>query len=119
MDIDLTKLTEAELIELNRRIIGRIKQLRQSRVNASMAVFNLGDRVSFTPTGEPEVTGTVVRLNRKSVTVVTAEGMQWRVAPSLLTKVAGAEQLEGLSVEKLQGSLLELVELQGRERGKA
>ena len=66
MDIDLTQLTEAELVALNHRVVERIKLLRQSRSNVSMARFNLGDRVSFQPECGHVVVGTVVRLNQKS-----------------------------------------------------
>jgi hypothetical protein len=89
MDVDLTRLTEAELVALNQRVVERIKVLRQRRYHASMAVFDVGDRVSFRPELGREVVGTVVRLNRKSVTVVGPHGDEWRVAPTLLTKVEG------------------------------
>ncbi len=89
MAIDLTQLTEAELVALNHRVVERIKLLRQSRCNVSMARFNLGDRVSFQPECGHVVVGTVVRLNQKSVTVVNGEGHHWRVGPSLLTHVEG------------------------------
>lgn len=89
MDLDLTKLTEQELIELNRRVVDRIRILREARCLDSMVEFNLGDRVTFKPDGGHEIIGTVVRRNRKSITVATTDGHQWRVPPSFLKKVSG------------------------------
>jgi hypothetical protein len=36
------------------------------------------------PTGQPQVTGVLVKYNQKAVTVVTDEGQRWNVAPALL-----------------------------------
>lgn len=90
MDIDLTRLTEAELVALNHRVVERIKVLQQRRYHESMATLDVGDRVSFRPDCGHEVLGTVIRLNRKSVTVLDPHGVEWRVAPTFLTKVEGA-----------------------------
>jgi len=121
MDIDLTRYTERELVELNRRIIERIKVLRQGRLRESMADFNVGDRVSFHPECGHEVVGTIVRLNRKSVTVVSTDGAPWRVAPVFIKKVSGEGGGEpgGKPSAKVQEDLIGLVERQQRDRGKA
>jgi hypothetical protein len=122
MDIDLTKYTEHELVDLNRRIVERIRFLRQGRCRESMAEFIVGDRVSFQPERGVEVTGTIVRLNRKSVTVAASDGVQWRVAPTFLRKAASdgeARDDAARLLEKVQGDLIELAERQQRDRGKA
>lgn len=103
MNIDLTTLTEDELIALNHRIVERIKFLRQSRCHQTMVQFSVGDRVSFQPECGYEVVGTIVRLNRKSVTVVNSEGHQWRVSPTFLKKVTaeaagGAKAADAISL---------------------
>ncbi len=123
MDIDLSRYSEEELLELNRRIVERIRLLRQGRCRESMAEFDIGDRVSFHHECGHEVIGTIVRLNRKSVSVVSTDGVHWRVAPAFLKKVSGqgdhdAEQ-EAKLIAKVQGDLLELAERQRRDRGKA
>lgn len=114
MDIDLTKLTEAELVALNHRVVERIKLLRQSRYHETIAKFQVGDRVSFQPECGHELVATVVRLNRKSVTVVNAEGQLWRVAPSFLTQVAGETAAPARVLE-----LISLAEGELRGRGEA
>jgi hypothetical protein len=114
MEIDLTKYTESELLDLNPRIIERLRFLRQGRCRESMAELNVGDRVSFLADYGREVVGTIIRLNRKSVTLVSTEGVQWRVAPTLV-KRAEAERESGA---RLQVDLIEFVTRQ-RDRGKA
>lgn len=70
MTIDIDRLTEAELIALNRRIVERLRLLQR-------------DRVAFQADGPGTVVGVLTRYNRKSVTVITDDGHQWNVAPGL------------------------------------
>jgi hypothetical protein len=86
MAIDIDKLSEPELIDLNSRVIARLRFLRQMRAHTSMLAFSLGERVSFQPDGHPVLVGIITKYNRKSVTVITETGQHWTVAPSLLTK---------------------------------
>jgi hypothetical protein len=84
--IDIDKLTEAELIELNHRIVERLRFLEQMRAHGTMLEFSIGERVTFTPEGRPPVTGMLVKYNKKTVTVITDEGQRWNVSPSFLRK---------------------------------
>jgi hypothetical protein len=86
MPIDIDRLTEAELIDLNNRVVARLKFLSQMRAHASMLDFSIGERVSFQPHGHPLLTGIIAKYNRKSVTVITEHGQQWNVAPTFLRK---------------------------------
>lgn len=87
MTIDLTSMTEDELLALNRRIVERLKFLQQARAHAQMIEFQLGDRVSFDPEGRTTQFGVIIRYNRKTVTVLTEGGAQWNVSPALLRRV--------------------------------
>ena len=87
MAIDIDKLTEPELVDLNNRIVARLKFLQQMRAHASMLEFSLGERVSFQPDGHPLLLGVITKYNRKSVTVITEGGQHWTVAPSFLRKL--------------------------------
>jgi len=87
MKIDINKLTEAELIDLNNRIVERLKFLNQMRAHAQMLEFKIGDRVSFQPEGRPVVVGMLTRYNKKTVTVITDSGEHWNVAPKFLRLV--------------------------------
>ncbi len=84
--IDIDKLTEAELIDLNHRIVARLKFIREMRTHAHMLEFGVGERVSFQPDGHPPLNGTITKYNRKTVTVIAENGQQWNVAPSFLRK---------------------------------
>ena len=87
MAIDIDKLTEPELVDLNNRIVARLKFLQQMRAHASMLEFSLGERVSFQPDGHPVLFGIITKYNRKSVTVITEGGQHWTVAPTFLRKI--------------------------------
>lgn len=83
MLIDLTKLSEDELIELNRRIVERLQLLRSAKSLNQLARFSVGMVVEFNTDDGRTVSGMVARLNRQTATIVTASG-RWRVSPSLL-----------------------------------
>lgn len=85
MKVDIENLSEEELRDLNQRIVQRLKLLTQMRIHSQMLDFNVGERVTFTSNGEP-VIGTLIRYNRKTVTVVTDTGDRWNVSPGLLGK---------------------------------
>src|SRR5215216_207830 len=87
MRIDIDGLTEAELIDLNHRIVERLKFLNHMRSHAQMLEFRLGDRVSFQPEDRPVQVGMLTRYNKKTVTVITESGERWNVAPGLLRRI--------------------------------
>lgn len=87
MKIDIDELTEAELVDLNHRIVERLRFLNQMRAHGRMLEFKIGDRVTFEPAGRPPVSGMLTRYNRKTVTVITDDGQHWNVSPMLLRKV--------------------------------
>lgn len=84
--IDIDSLSEAELIELNHKVVARLRFLSQMRSHSAMLDFRVGERVKFHPDGSPELLGTLTRYNKKTVTVVTDAGQYWNVPPSLLTR---------------------------------
>jgi hypothetical protein len=90
MNIEISKLDEAELVELNRRIVARLKYLQEARTHHQMLSFNVGDRVRFHPPGHDLKSGVIIKYNRKTVTVVTDDHHQWNVAPVFLSRVIGA-----------------------------
>ncbi|CAG0995548.1 hypothetical protein BURK2_02648 [Burkholderiales bacterium] len=64
MNIDITKLDETELVELNRRIVARLKYLQEARTHHQMLSYSVGDRVRFHPPGHDPKTGVIVKYNR-------------------------------------------------------
>jgi len=86
MKIDIDKLSEAELISLNHRIVERLRFLNQKRAHEHMLKFQIGDRVTFQPEGLPPVVGMLTRYNKKTVTIITEDGQHWNVSPRFLRK---------------------------------
>jgi len=91
--INIDALTEAELIDLNHRVVERLRFLRQMRAHSQMLEFRIGDRVSFQPEGLPPLIGMLTRYNRKSVTVITDAGQRWNVSPALLRRVESGVEI--------------------------
>lgn len=86
MRINIDQLTESELVDLNRRIVERLRMLHQMHAHVRMLEFNIGERVSFQTDQHKSVEGMLVRYNKKSVTVVSDDGGRWTVSPGLLRK---------------------------------
>lgn len=94
MAIDIDKLTEPELVDLNNRIVARLRFLQQMGAHAAMLEFSLGERVTFQPEGHPVLFGVITKYNRKSVTIITETGQHWTVAPVFLQKVKPVREAE-------------------------
>src|SRR6476620_27113 len=95
MKIDIDKLSEEELIDLNHRIVERLRFLSQMRAHSKMLDFRIGDRVTFQPAGRPPVVGMLTRYNKKTVTVITDSGQHWNVAPAVLRRPEQARSADG------------------------
>jgi hypothetical protein len=72
MKIDIDKLTEAELIDRNNRIVERPRLINEMRAHAPMLAFRIGDRASFQPDGHPLMTDMLARHKKKTVTAGSA-----------------------------------------------
>ena len=102
MKSDIDKLTENELIDLNNRVVARLRFLHQMRAHSQMLDFRIGDRVTFQSEGHLPLFGIVTRYNRKTVTVVTNGGQRWNVAPGLLRKSASTDSTNTGDVKGVQ-----------------
>jgi hypothetical protein len=89
--IDIDRLSEAELVDLNHRIVERLRLLQQMRAHAEMLEFSIGDRVCFHAGGHGVVEGMLTRYNKKTVTVITDDGRLWNVSPSLLRRAGSSD----------------------------
>ena len=87
MKINIDKLSEKELIDLNNRIVERLRFLDSMKTHSEMMDFSIGDKVSFRPRGRERITGTLIKYNKKTVSVLTEDGRKWNVSPYLLEKV--------------------------------
>lgn len=103
MKVDIDKLNEKELIDLNHRIVERLKFLESMRAHAEMMEFSIGEKVTFSPPGHGEVTGMLVKYNKKTVTVITDKGQKWNVSPHLLEK-----SKDHKNIAKQSGNVIEI-----------
>ena len=85
MNVDIEKLSQEELLELNRRIVRRLDYLHSLKTRSQLDRFEPGDRVSFQSDGRT-VEGIVVRVNRKTLSVRTKD-THWNIHPRFLSKV--------------------------------
>jgi hypothetical protein len=102
MKIDIDKLSEDELIDLNNRIVARLRFLNQMRAHLRMLDFRIGDRVTFQPQERPALFGIITRYNKKTVTVITDGGQHWNVAPGLLRKAESPDRTETGNAKVIQ-----------------
>lgn len=84
--IDLNELSEDQLIELNHRVVERLKLMSRARSTRQLNNFNVGDRVWFEGHDGEKIKGIVTRLNVKTATVMTASH-RWNVNPRFLRKM--------------------------------
>jgi hypothetical protein len=92
MNIDIDGMSEAELLDLNHRVVARLRLLQQVRTHQTMLGFSLGERVWFQPEGPARRHGVVTRYNKKTITVVTDAGEHWKVSPTALHKDQGSNK---------------------------
>ena len=92
MSLDIDDLTYDQLIDLNNRVVARLRFLDQMRAHSAMLDFSIGEQVSFQPPGHPVLNGVITKYNQKTVSVVASNGQQWKVSPSHLSKVVPAAE---------------------------
>ncbi|MBN1982470.1 MAG: hypothetical protein JW795_13135 [Chitinivibrionales bacterium] len=81
----INKMGEEDLRFLNKLIVNRLKWLVDTQCQSLLAQFHPGDRVHFQNRAGDYLIGTVVRINKKTISVSTEdhEGW-WNVSPGLL-----------------------------------
>ena len=90
--MDIEKMSLDELIDLNRRVVGRIEYLHGLKTRSQLDRFEIGDRVGFQNEGRM-VEGTVVRVNRKTLSVKTKEG-SWNIPPRFVTRLPASSDAD-------------------------
>jgi len=83
----LNLLSRSELIALNKMVISRIKFFDDLRRLAQNAQYFTGQKVSWNDYDGFVRTGTIIRINRKTVSIQEDNEPQdtWKVSASLLT----------------------------------
>ena len=103
MKINIDSLSYDELVELNHKIVERLKFLDSMHTHKEMMRFSPGDQVCFEAPGRDKQFGTLVKYNKKTVTVITESGQKWNVSPHLLRKVKNVK-----SSKSSQGKIIDL-----------
>ena len=80
-------LGEEQLVYLNRLIVERLKLVSQAKSTAAMSRFNIGEMVRFDTDDGRTISGRIIKLNKKTVSIVTNERERWNVAPVFLRSV--------------------------------
>jgi len=83
----LEQFSENELIVLSEAVADQVNRLRDANTRVSMDRFQPGDTVSFKNKKGDMLEGIVIRLNKKTVSVVTLQDERWNIAPQLLSPV--------------------------------
>jgi len=88
MSIDIDGLSYDELLDLNDRIIARLKHLDAADTIDAMMKLTLGSKVCFDAGKHGMQVGTLIKFNQKTVTVLTDDGRRrWKVSPQMLSPV--------------------------------
>ena len=99
--IDLTNLSDDELVRLNHEIIALVKARHRLQSRREMLAFDLGERVTFKSPEGGRVSGTIIRVNQKSLTLATEHGV-WRVPPCAVSKEKAAGKPGGAKLLQLK-----------------
>jgi len=86
MTVNLEGLSYEELVALNDEIVDRLNKMDTIQSLQAMAALNVGTKVSFDSKRGRQV-GRVIKLNTKTVGILTGDGRNWKVPPHLLSKV--------------------------------
>lgn len=101
MKIDIDSMNYDELVALNHKIVERLKFLDSMHTHNEMMRFSPGDQVCFEPPGRGKQFGTLVKYNKKTVTIITNSGQKWNVSPHMLSKVKSVK-------DKKKGKIIDL-----------
>ncbi len=82
----IKKLNEKDLLYLNRLIVERLKILSQVRSSEKMAEYHIHQRINFPGPYGSVKTGTITAMHKKTVSIRTDDGENWKVAPGLLKR---------------------------------
>ncbi|NQT61228.1 MAG: hypothetical protein HQ557_19855 [Bacteroidetes bacterium] len=80
-------LSVNELVYMNKIVVERAKMLRQIETFEPMTNFVIGDRVQFRDTYGTVLTARVIKMNKKTISVITNDNHQWNVSPGALTRI--------------------------------
>ena len=82
---NLASMSDDELLSLNHEIIDLLMVRQRQEQRDGLLALSVGEQVSFQgPEGRP-ISGTIKRVNQKTLTIVTDHG-QWKIDPCFVLK---------------------------------
>lgn len=84
----LEGLTSEELLKVNKVIVAIIKSERTRKNQVISMTLKRNDKVKFDAKRRGIIYGTIIDVKRTAAHVMAADGKRWRVALTLLQKVA-------------------------------
>ena len=79
-------LSMDELVDLNKRVISRMKELNSQTQAKAALKFRMGDIVSFVKTDDnAKIIGFIISIQKTKISILTETGSQWTVSPAFLT----------------------------------
>lgn len=81
----IMKLTENELQQVNQKVIERLNLMHSARQLNLVASFSVNDKIVFDYHGQ-ELHATILRLNRKTVSIIDEYGSHWSISPVFIKK---------------------------------
>ena len=91
MSIDIDDLSYDELLDLNDRILARLKHLDAADTLNAMMKLNLGSKVYFDSGKRGMQVGTLIKFNQKTVTVLTDDGRRRSDRSAAIQRTAGVQ----------------------------
>lgn len=82
---DIEELSKSELIELKGLVVEKLKMMHEVELLEASRNFHFCDYVCFEHNGKKH-SGVVIRINKKTITIISAEERKFKVSPTLLKK---------------------------------
>jgi len=83
--MNINNLSAEELLELNKRIVRRLKELKSQGQVKAASQFRRGDIVSFKNKDGIKISGIILSIKKSKAKIITETSKQWEISPSLLT----------------------------------
>ncbi|MGV8948487.1 MAG: hypothetical protein ACOH2E_03865 [Candidatus Paracaedibacter sp.] len=82
---DIENLTVQELIDLNEKVIRRLKELKSQEERKAATQFRINDIVSFTTRDNKKIIGFVTSTRKSKISIFTEDNEKWNVPPTILS----------------------------------
>jgi len=86
IDYALNQMSEDQLRILYRKTGERLKLITSAKQLQSLSKFSIADKVYFQH-HDKRINGTIIRINRRTATIMDENNNRWNVSPVLLSKV--------------------------------